>query len=50
MVGIRHALGLAAVAVLFWLLALGPVGSWAPTIGSMVSHLHCGVFGGPFGM
>ena len=30
MVGIRHALGLAAVAVLFWLLALGPVGSWAP--------------------
>ena len=30
MVGIRHALGLAAVAIIFWLLALGPIVSWAP--------------------
>jgi len=30
MVGIRHALGLATVAVIFWLLALGPLGAWAP--------------------
>ena len=28
--GIRHSLGFALVAVLFWFLALGPIASWAP--------------------